>query len=93
MFHNRDLFPFGAPAPDASKKSLDSTLGMKNMPDDIMRVANLVRDSGLDPTLITPDHVMSQSYPPMAGFMAHFDDNSRWGEAVVGVSLGADGVL
>ena len=93
MFHNLDLFPFGAPAPDASKKSMDITLGMKNMPDDIMRVANLVRDSGLDPTLITPDHVMSQSYPPMAGFMAHFDDNSRWGEAVVGVSLGADGVL
>ena len=93
MFHNEDLFRFGAPAPDASNKSLDSTLGMKNMPDDIMRVANLVRDSGLDPTLITPDHVMSQSYPPTAGFMAHIDDNSRWGEAVVGVSLGADGVL
>ena len=91
LFTHPELFPFGATR--AKKKTLDSTLGLAKMPDDIMRVANVVRDSGLEPTLITPDHVLSQSYPPRVGFMSHLDSNERWGEVVVGVSLGADGVL
>ncbi|ACO70072.1 chromodomain-containing protein [Micromonas commoda] len=93
LFTHKKLFPFGATRSTASEKRIDSTLGLAQMPDDIMRVANVVRDSGLEPTLITPDHVLSQSYPPRVGFMSHLDSSERWGEVVVGVSLGADGVL
>ena len=93
LFTHPELFPFGATRATASEKRVDSTLGLARMPDDIMRVANVVRDSGLEPALITPDHVLSQSYPPRVGFMPHLDSNERWGEVVVGVSLGADGVL
>ena len=51
-------------------------------------ICNVVKDSGLFPGYITPDYCLALNYPPGAGFQHHFDSRYRWGETVVGVSLG-----
>lgn len=55
---------------------------------DVYRLCNLVRDCGLVPDLSPPDYCMSNNYAPGVSFKSHYDSRHRWGETVVGVSLG-----
>ena len=48
-----------------------------------------MRDCGLYPGLTSPNYCMSLTYPHGAVFPKHWDSRYRWGEAVLGVSLGA----
>ncbi|EOD11793.1 hypothetical protein EMIHUDRAFT_214086 [Emiliania huxleyi CCMP1516] len=63
------------------------------LPDDVdlFRVCNLVGDCGLYPGYVTPDYVYAITYPPKAAFNKHLDSRYRWGETVVGVTLGQAG--
>ena len=58
-------------------------------PDDVFKVINAVRDCGLYEELIDPDMCYCNSYPLGVGFKKHRDSIYRWGETVVGVTLGA----
>ena len=53
------------------------------------QLINAVRDCGLYPGLTSPNYCMSLTYPHGAVFPEHWDSRYRWGEAVLGVSLGA----
>lgn len=62
------------------------------LPREIYQLANVVKDSGLFPDMLTPDYAQFWSYPlggtaPYA-FHAHFDSRFRWGETVGGATLG-----
>ena len=65
------------------------------LPDDVdlFRVCNLVGDCGLYPGYVTPDYVYAITYPPKAAFNKHLDSRYRWGETVVGVTLGQAGTV
>ena len=65
------------------------------LPDDVdlFRVCNLVGDCGLFPGYVTPDYVYAITYPPKAAFNKHLDSRYRWGETVVGVTLGQAGTV
>lgn len=52
-----------------------------------------MRDCGLQPDLVTPDYCMSLSYPPNAVFPIHWDSRYRWGEYVLGVSMGSSAYI
>jgi hypothetical protein len=52
-------------------------------------IINLIRDTGLAPWMCTPDYVLAWGYPPGTSFQLHSDSRTQWGEAVVGVTLGA----
>lgn len=64
------------------------------IPDDAYRLCNLVRDTGLHNELVTPDYCLGLSYPGKESsvggseFHMHFDSRFKWGESVVGVTLG-----
>ena len=60
---------------------------------DVFSLSNLVVDSGLWPDYFTPDYCLGLTYPPGASFQSHFDSKHRWGESVVGVSLGQAGTM
>jgi len=70
------------------------SMSQRHLPDDIYRLVNLVRTSGLYPELVTPDYCLGLSYPGKEAsgggseFKMHFDSRFRWGESVVGVTLG-----
>jgi len=65
------------------------------IPIDCYRICSLVRDSGLYPQLITPDYCLGITYPGPSSisggseFRGHFDSRYKWGESVVGVTLGS----
>ena len=63
--------------------------GAERFPDEWFQVINAVRDCGLAPDLVMPQCCISWSYPPGAVFPFHWDSRFRWGEYVLGVSLGA----
>ncbi|KAL9187624.1 hypothetical protein ACHAXT_006002 [Thalassiosira profunda] len=58
--------------------------------EDFYRLLNVVRDSGLwnNGPLVPPDYCLPLVYPVGASFRAHFDSAYRWGEVVIGVTLG-----
>jgi alkylated DNA repair dioxygenase AlkB len=60
---------------------------------DIFSLCNLVSDSGLLSEYFTPDYSLGLTYPIGAGFQAHYDSRHRWGETVVGVTLGQGGTM
>ena len=61
---------------------------------EILRVCNVVKDSGLVPGYVPPDYLFAISYPAgCTGFKEHFDSRYRWGETVVGVTLGRECVM
>ena len=66
----------------------------RHLPDDVYRLVNLVRNSGLYHEMVTPDYCLGLSYPGKEAsgggseFKMHFDSRFRWGESVVGVTLG-----
>ena len=70
------------------------TLQAPLLPNDVYRICNLVRDTGLYSDLITPDYCLGLTYPGSrssgggAEFRMHFDSRYKWGESVVGVTLG-----
>jgi len=61
--------------------------------EDIFSICNLVSDSGLWCEYFTPDYLLGLTYPIGAGFQAHHDSRHRWGETVVGVTLGQGGTM
>ena len=74
-------------------------------PAEVYKLSNLVIDSGLYPGLVYPDMLLAMTYRPKIEtkgydgpdkgpkFAAHFDSKYRWGEIIIGVSLGAASCL
>ena len=61
---------------------------------EIIKVCNVVKDSGLVPDYLAPDYLFAITYPAgCTGFKEHFDSRYRWGETVVGVTLGREATL
>jgi hypothetical protein len=76
-------------AAHASGRYHESILGLEAFPREIFELLNAARDSGLKPNLTTPDYCLSWGYPTGGKFSPHFDSRYRWGEDVLGISLGA----
>ena len=56
---------------------------------EILQVCNVVKDSKLVPDYVTPNYLFAITYPAgCTGFKDHFDSRYRWGETVVGVTMG-----
>ena len=63
-------------------------------PTDYIKLVNLIRDVGLLPNYyVPPDYCLRLMYPPKAGFQFHHDSKYRWGEVIVGVNLGQEGIM
>ena len=77
---------------DKKKRRSLSTLPM-SWSQDVFSLCNLVSDSGLWSDYFTPDYCLGLTYPPGASFQSHFDSRHRWGETVVGVTLGQCGTM
>lgn len=64
------------------------------LPREVYQLENAIRDSGLHPGMLTTDFALfitnpKPSRPPFSyAFGAHFDSRYRWGETVIGVTLG-----
>jgi alkylated DNA repair dioxygenase AlkB len=55
---------------------------------------NSITAAGFHPELMNrPDYLLVLGYPPGAGFGFHFDSRHRWGEEIVGFSIGAPTVM
>lgn len=78
--------------PRNNKRISLSTLPMTWSPD-VFSLCNLVSDSGLWSEYFTPDYCLGLTYPPGASFQSHFDSRHKWGESVVGVTLGQGGTM
>jgi len=73
----------------ADHKRLGHPLNMYDMPPFFFQLANVVRDSGLSPGIVQPDYALHLNYAgARAAFNAHFDSRYRWGESVIGITLG-----
>jgi alkylated DNA repair dioxygenase AlkB len=95
LFEDGSLFePVGESAPARERHSRGPVSpAMGQWSPDLFRLCNLVSDAGLVENPVFPDYCIPLSYPVGAGFAAHFDSRYRWGEAIVGVSLGQSCVL
>ena len=74
-------------------------------PEEHYKLSNLVIDSGLYPGLVYPDMLLAMTYRPKIEtkgydgpdkgpkFEKHFDSKYKWGETIIGVSLGAASCL
>jgi hypothetical protein len=63
-------------------------IGPKDQPPKLLELIELIRKE-LYPELIQPDYCLGLTYPPKTGqFSGHYDSRYRWGEAIVGISLG-----
>lgn len=59
-----------------------------DQPMELLELIELIKKE-LYPDLIQPDYCLGLTYPPKTGqFSAHYDSRYRWGEAVIGISLG-----
>jgi hypothetical protein len=67
--------------------------GPSEWPDDYFKLVNLIRDCGLLPGYVPPDYCFRIVYPEGAGFFHHYDSRHRWGEVIVGVTVGQSGVI
>jgi hypothetical protein len=67
--------------------------GPSEWPDDYFKLVNLIRDCGLFPGYVPPDYCFRIVYPEGAGFFHHYDSRHRWGEVIVGVTVGQSGVI
>lgn len=67
--------------------------GPTDWPDDYFKLVNQIRDCGLVPGYVPPDYCFRIAYPVGAGFFRHYDSRHRWGEVIVGVTLGQSGVM
>lgn len=82
--------PVSPPSPAHKRKEKEIKTKMsESFPPIIYEVLNAVRDCGLCPTFVTPDYLLMLSYEPGAIFMHHLDSKSRWGDCIVGVSIGS----
>lgn len=66
----------------------ENIMGPQSFPREMFELLNAARDCGLKSGLITPDYCLAWGYPQGSKFAAHFDSRYRWGEDVMGVSLG-----
>jgi len=64
-----------------------------SFPDDIHRIVNCIKDSGLHPNLVTPNYFLNLLYTPGASFNSHRDSPKRWGLSIVGVCLGQGAIM
>lgn len=64
--------------------------GADEFPPALLKLSNAIRDCGLLPgaAFVQPNYAFVLNYPLGAWFQRHFDSWYRWGEVVVGVSLG-----
>lgn len=61
---------------------------LPQFPPEILKLTELIKEE-LYPDLIQPDYCLGLNYPPKTGqFASHYDSRYRWGEAIVGISLG-----
>jgi 2OG-Fe(II) oxygenase superfamily len=60
-----------------------------NFPKDLFKIVSAISDTNLYPNLVTPDYAQGIDYPKGSKFSAHYDSRYRWGETVIGISLGA----
>ncbi len=72
---------------------VSKTVGPKNFPDELYEVIDIIRKN-LYPGMILPDYCLGLSYAPLTGqFGAHYDSRYRWGEVIVGISLGRGAMM
>ena len=61
---------------------------LPQFPPEILMLTELIKKE-LCPDLIQPDYCLGLNYPPKTGqFSSHYDSRYRWGEYIVGISLG-----
>ena len=94
LFEEQSLYlsEFRLDPRDKKKRRSLPTLPM-SWSQDVFSLCNLVSDSGLWSDYFTPDYCLGLTYPPGASFQSHFDSRHRWGETVVGVTLGQAGTM
>ena len=94
LFEEQSLYlsDFTLDPRDKKKRRSLPTLPM-SWSQDVFSLCNLVSDSGLWSDYFTPDYCLGLTYPPGASFQSHFDSRHRWGETVVGATLGQCGTL
>ena len=63
-------------------------IGPEDQPPKLLELIELIKGE-LYPEFIQPDYCLGLTYPPKTGqFSAHYDSRYRWGEAIIGISLG-----
>ncbi len=87
------IFSAGYTGSKNNGKRSGSIANPKNWPCDYNKLVNLIRNCGLLPEYVPPDYCYRVVYPPGAGFYHHFDSRHRWGEVIVGITLGQSGVI
>jgi len=90
LFDHQSMFPvFPADHNGNDRKRQGKTVSPLDWPVDIYRLCNAIRDCGLvSRDFVFPDYAYGINYPPLSRFMNHHDSPFKWGETVVGVSLG-----
>ncbi len=87
------IFSSGYMGSEDIGKRTGKASGPMKWPCDYNKLANLIRDCGLLPGYVPPDYCFRVVYPIGAGFGHHYDSRHRWGEVIVGVTLGQSGVV
>ena len=64
-----------------------------DMPDALVKTCNGIVESGLCDEFLACDYCLPWSYPENGSFNYHYDSRKRWGETVVGITLGCAGVM
>lgn len=63
------------------------------MPEALVKTCNGIVESGLYTEFLACDYCLPWSYPENGSFNYHFDSRYRWGETIVGITLGCAGVM
>lgn len=63
------------------------------MPEALVKTCNGIVESGLYNEFLACDYCLPWSYPENGSFNYHFDSRYRWGETVVGITLGCAGIM
>lgn len=64
-----------------------------SMPEALVKTCNGIVESSLHSEFIACDYCLPWSYPENGSFSYHFDSRYRWGETVVGITLGCAGIM
>lgn len=66
---------------------------LDNFTPEMVGIINAIEDTGLFRQMCPPNYCLALNYPVSSQFSAHLDSRYRWGETVVGISLGAPSII
>jgi alkylated DNA repair dioxygenase AlkB len=92
LFSSPALFKADYRSSQSKKRQGDSHTHPHNWDPTVWKLTTLIRQVHPEHN-VQPNYCFAQSYPKGAGFMHHFDSRHRWGETVVGVSMGQSCVM